>query len=318
MSVDVVNKTLPAAAGTVDQAGPEAGAPRVSVIVPSYNSRHTIGLTLASLRAQTAGFPYEVIVVDSSGDGTDAWVAREFPEVRLVHLKGQTYQGKARNIGARMARAPLLAFLDADCQACPEWVARIAEDLGREGVGALGGPLRNANPGSPVSRAMFVLQFRETLSRSEWTALTNHPAANSAYRREVFEQVGGYPEEMGSSEETVMNARLAERGWPVYFSPAMPARHWNLDRLRHFLTHQIKQGCFYRQARLSTPLPGHRALDSLWLTPLFPLYRFCRCLPVLGREVPRPWPFLATCPPLFLGFVFYSAGEIKGHLTFRK
>jgi hypothetical protein len=122
---------------------------------------------------------------------------------------------------------------------------------------------------------------------------------------------------MGSSEETVMHVRLAESARAIYFQPGMAAAHWNLERLAAFLAHQIKQGRFYRLARFQAPLPGSPWLSCLWVTPLFPWVRIWRCRAVLFDEVPR-WPArLTTVPPLILGFIFYSLGEILGHCQAR-
>jgi glycosyltransferase involved in cell wall biosynthesis len=288
--------------------------PDISVIVPSYNSRRTIRRTLQSLRDQRNAPPFDVIVVDSSDDGTERLIAREFPEVRLVHLTDRTWQGRARNVGARMARGQVLAFLDADCQACPNWIRTVVESLTGDGPCGVGGSMINANPRSAVSRAMFVLQFWETLRRTVPGAMANHPAANIAYRREPFELAGGYPEDMGSSEETVFHARLTAAGGSLWFNPAMTVTHWNLERWWIFLRHQVKQGRFYRQARRKTRLPGHPALNSLLLTPLFPLYRSTRCLPLLRRQCAGVGSLVVTFMPLLAGYVFYSVGEIVGHL----
>lgn len=286
----------------------------VSVIVPSYNSRRTIPGTLRSLRRQATGVKFEVIVVDSSDDNTDVMIAGDFPEVRLIHLTDRTWQAKARNVGARLARGEWLAFLDADCEADPDWVETAAGMLSRPEVHGVGGRLRNANPDSAVSRAMFILQFRETIPFQTPGPVGNMPANNIAYRKEVLLALGGYAEDMGSSEEPLLHLAMKEKGWNLYFEPRMVAAHRNLEKLGAFLTHQLKQGRFYRLARLRARLPGSSMLNRLWATPAFPLVRFWRTWPLVRIEVSdwrRRW---ATAFPLLLGFVFYSLGEIQGHL----
>ncbi|THD63300.1 MAG: glycosyltransferase family 2 protein [Phenylobacterium sp.] len=87
----------------------------MSVVIPLYNKRSTIGRSLASVLAQTFG-DFEVIVVDdgSQDDGAD-YVAAQFadPRVRL-HRQANAGPGAARNAGLTLSRGPFITFLDAD------------------------------------------------------------------------------------------------------------------------------------------------------------------------------------------------------------
>lgn len=89
-------------------------APRVSIVLPTYNRLDLLQQALASIRAQT--YPdYEIIVVDDgSTDGTRAWMEAH-PNDALVYLR-QANAGvsTARNAGIQAARGELLAFLDDD------------------------------------------------------------------------------------------------------------------------------------------------------------------------------------------------------------
>ena len=57
--------------------------PLVSVVIPSYNSSKHIRACLNSLLCQVSEIPFEVILVDSSNDGTDQIVRAEFPQIRM-------------------------------------------------------------------------------------------------------------------------------------------------------------------------------------------------------------------------------------------
>ena len=91
-----------------------APAPPVSVIVPLHNGEATIGTTLDSLAAQTAGEHLEVVVVDDGSTDEGPAVARRHPAVsRLVSQRSRGV-AVARNHGALIARGDWLAFLDQD------------------------------------------------------------------------------------------------------------------------------------------------------------------------------------------------------------
>jgi glycosyltransferase involved in cell wall biosynthesis len=90
--------------------------PRVSVIVPAYNTARLIGETLESIFRQTFR-DFEVVVVnDDSPDTAELELAlRPFRE-RIVYIRKQRNEGlaAARNTGIRAARGELIALLDSD------------------------------------------------------------------------------------------------------------------------------------------------------------------------------------------------------------
>jgi len=101
----------------------------ISVVVPTYNvesTRGTMRQCLESVVSQDAPAD-EIIVVDSSDDGTTD-VIREFePAVRLIHLPQPTFAGDALNLGVREASGEAIAFIDSDCVAERTWIKGIRE-----------------------------------------------------------------------------------------------------------------------------------------------------------------------------------------------
>src|SRR5438105_15944211 len=106
--------------------------PAVSIVIASYNARGTIAACLGSLTAQVDAPPCEIIVVDSSNDGTAEVVRRDFPAVRLIELPRRVHPGNARNRGVAAARGAILAFTDADCTVDSGWVRAIVTAHERE------------------------------------------------------------------------------------------------------------------------------------------------------------------------------------------
>lgn len=103
-------------------------APEVSAIIPLYNKRATIRRAIASALAQR-GVTAEIIVVDDGSTDDSATLVEALADTRpdrLVRLVRQENggPGRARNAGAALARAPLLAFLDADDEWRPGYLAK--------------------------------------------------------------------------------------------------------------------------------------------------------------------------------------------------
>lgn len=90
-----------------------AALPRVSVVIPCFNTERYIAATLRAALSQ-AGAELEVIVVDDgSTDGSAALVEREFPQVTLIR-QANAGVAVARNAGIQVATGEWVAFCDSD------------------------------------------------------------------------------------------------------------------------------------------------------------------------------------------------------------
>jgi glycosyltransferase involved in cell wall biosynthesis len=198
-------------------------APRISVIIPHLNQAEALARCLAALAAQEAAVPFEVLVVDN-GSATPPVVG---PAARLL-LEATPGPGPARNRGVVGARAPILAFLDADCVPAPGWIAAIAAHFVDPAAAVAGGEVRVTvrDPAMPTAVEAFesVFGYRVPLYiRRDGFAGTG----NMAVRAEVFAQAGPFPG-IGAAEDRVWGRRASAMGYPPAFLPAMrvetPAR----------------------------------------------------------------------------------------------
>src|SRR5258705_4071191 len=132
---------------------------QVSIIISSYNSAWTIERCLRSLehQVQQAQVSTEVILVDSSADGTAELVRPQFPWVRLFVRGERCYPGDARNYGIARASGTLLVFIDADCVAGENWLSEILT-AHQTNQAAVGGSVGNANPHSYVGWGDYFFQ----------------------------------------------------------------------------------------------------------------------------------------------------------------
>ncbi len=94
----------------------------ISVVIPSYNAEKTIRKCIDSLSRQTFRGDFEIILADSSGDLTAEVVSADYPRVKLIRFEKKTDPGTARNAGVKQAKGEVIAFIDADCEAAPDWI----------------------------------------------------------------------------------------------------------------------------------------------------------------------------------------------------
>ena len=101
--------------------------PDISVVIATQNQLARLRLVLCGLAGQH--FPeerFEIIVVDDGcTDGTDAMLAAEYPDVRVVQMRPNVGRCRARNAGVEQARGALVAFLDGDALPHPTWLKHL-------------------------------------------------------------------------------------------------------------------------------------------------------------------------------------------------
>lgn len=105
-------------------------SPLVSVLMPCYNSAATLGMALASLRAQTYT-NWECILVDDGSSDRPSEVVERFRDSRIHFMRLDTNTGRAhaRNVATSMAKGELLTMLDADDWIYPDKLERQVEIL---------------------------------------------------------------------------------------------------------------------------------------------------------------------------------------------
>jgi GT2 family glycosyltransferase len=183
----------------------------IAVIIPARDAERVLPRTLAAL----SGAP-EVIVVDNGSRDATAAVALA-AGARVVHEPRPSRPG-ARNAGARATTAPRLAFLDADCEPRPGWLAALGRCLDHAPL--VGGRIEMPGGTTRWSRfdAAWRFRQRETIERAGWAV-----SANLALTRELFDDLGGFDEAYTHSGEDVdLCLRARARGAPpVYCADAV-------------------------------------------------------------------------------------------------
>jgi glycosyltransferase involved in cell wall biosynthesis len=208
--------------------------PAVSVIVTTYDYGRFLAGALDSVLSQTFGDLEVIVVDDGSTDGTEAVVAPYLAEPRLRYeWTAHVGASRARNIGIRLAQAPLIAFLDADDRWLPHKlerqlaVFRADPELGvvygrRLMIDEEGYPFEHAQPPHHRGRVLPELFRRNFVCFS-----------SGVVRREVFDDVGVFDEELPLAMDYDLWLRVALR-YPFDFvdEPVVLYRtgHANLSR----------------------------------------------------------------------------------------
>jgi glycosyltransferase involved in cell wall biosynthesis len=216
---------------------------RYSVIIPAYNAGDTLAACLGSLAQQTlAPDQYEIIVVDDGSEDNTGRIAQSVPAVRRIR---QTKQGPAaaRNRGVVEARGEMVLFIDADCQAMPDWIEQMAKPLAQPEIVAVKGAYRCRQPElvARVVQLEYELKY-ERMEREPFIDFIDTYSA--AFRKNVFLETGGYDTRFtqASVEDQEFSFRLARRGCKMIFNPEAKVWHRHVTTLAAYCRKKWKIG----------------------------------------------------------------------------
>ena len=196
----------------------------ISVVIPLYNKEKQIAHTLQSVFNQTFQ-DFEIIIVDDgSTDGSVAEVEKfSDSRIRLIHQKNAGVSA-ARNRGIEEAKSDLIAFLDADDEWKPEYLAtqyHLSQKYPDCNVFACNYEFRNLE-GKVTRTIIRKLPFTGEdgiLSNYFEVASCSHPplwTSSIVVKKQAIQAIGGFPVGIRSGEDLLTWARLAVNGQIAY------------------------------------------------------------------------------------------------------
>lgn len=224
--------------------------------MPCYNARKTIAASLDAIFNQQVDFEYEVVIADSSDDGTDEIIRSRFPQVRLIHLDQLEMPGSKRNLGVRHARGEIVVFTDSDCLPDPDWLAQMVAHHQKIDADGIGGCVINGYPASLATWVSHLIEFSEWTERTPEKYVKNNPSCNLSFKRDVFHRFQVFFTDIYPTEDTLFNWTLSERGGKIFFTPKIRVVHMKHVRMRKLLSYQIALGRAAAEARRISTLPG--------------------------------------------------------------
>ncbi|MBN1894867.1 glycosyltransferase [bacterium] len=274
--------------------------PAVSVVIPCYNAVHSMRKTLEAVTGQAVDFPFEILVVDSSDDGTAELIRHGFPDVRLIHLPHRTLPGSGRNLGVCEAAGDIVVFTDSDCVPQSGWLQGHYDAHQKHDCEAVGGSVINGYPGHYVAWTSHLLEFNEWTPRSKPGYIWNNPSCNLSLKREAFFRHGIEFTDNWPNEDTLFNWELQRRGGRIFFDPDLRVVHLNRMALSKLFKHQFRLGKAVAVERRITDLPGRIFLKIPVLCLGLPLLRWAAALLRLLKRDRRTMLILLVVTPLWL------------------
>lgn len=199
------------------------GSPRISVVIPHLNQPDFLRRCLASLR-EGGRPPDQIIVVDNGSKRMPEDICSEVEGVLLLR-ESEPGPGPARNLGIEYAKNDVLAFIDADCIADPNWLSTAAAEMSDPVAQILGGDVRIAlaDPNRltilEAYESVYAYRMDRYIAREGFTG-----TGNLVVRREVLDAVGPFAG-LSVAEDRDWGRRATKAGYSIRYVAGMKVYH---------------------------------------------------------------------------------------------
>lgn len=272
--------------------------PLVTIIMPVRNEASFVGRSLGAVLCQD--YPVdriEIVIVDGdSEDGTKQVIQRTVSErgnhypLGKAHRHGATHvmvldnpsrsAPAAMNIGLRHARGDIIIRVDGHCEIPPDYVRRCVKALEATGADCVGGALLTIGE-TEVARSIAAAQS-SIFGVGGAAFRTGHggpryvdTVAFGAYRRQVFERIGGFDEELIRNQDDEFNLRLTQAGGRIWLDPSIRSVYYSRSSLGRLWRQYFQYGLYkVRVIQKRGAVPALRSLAP----PLFVFGMLCSML----------------------------------------
>lgn len=292
----------------------------LTVVVLTFNNSRTITACLDSVDRQTTP-PVEIVLVDDDSTDDTLALVRSFAERSSVPVRilrnGRRNISRGRNIGIAAVETPLMAFLDSDAYAEPEWVAELIKAFGRPDVAIVGGGVLAAHA-TPFAAAVAVSDsaVRDLAARGTIEFSTCNMALHTGrIQGEQFDERWVYAEDV----------EYVHRVGRAVIAPEARVRHESRATVRGYLRQMYWYGLWKVRYTVHTGevrlvdysataallLAGAGLIVSPWLWLLYPAFCAAETTAVVLLRRPRP----AQIPLIFVGWLVKNTGWGLGVLV---
>lgn len=262
-------------------------SPNLSIVIPTMG-RPILVRTLESVLATKGADQLEVIVV---GEIPDRDVLQKVTAIvsanaTVRHISISYPDGdssRKKNRGAQESRSDIVAFLDDDVIIAPDWPEHILNAFENPAVGLVSGPslvpddinLSARLAGLALtSRAAGYVSERYRIGNAAvreigWSRIIG---CNAAYRKSVFQQMGGFPPEFYPGEEMIAAWRTQQLGHTLLFIPAAWVYHYPRQSVKRFWRQVWGYGATrIRLKRAGTGFEWTTLVPAVWVLSLLVL-----------------------------------------------
>jgi len=197
----------------------------ISIVIPTLNAETFLQSLIQNINNQHDSKPREIIIIDSSSTDNTVNLARKLGCIVLVIDRRTFDHGGTRNLGARLASGEIIVFMTQDAIPRNEiFLKKLTEPLTDRSIAASFGRQVARTDANPIER--FTREFNyppKTIIKGK----ENIPDLGiktfffsdvcSAFRKDIFEETGRYPEKIIMNEDMIIAAKLVLAGHKIAY-----------------------------------------------------------------------------------------------------
>lgn len=285
---------------------------RLSIVIAAHNAEQVIASCLAALKREIDSQQDEIIVVDSSSDGTPGIVTASNPTGRLIHFDEPLTTPQLRGRGIAASKGEIIAILDPYSIVSAGWAQEVVRAHRERPNVAIGGAvdLYNEEGCGLLDWALYINEYGMFMSPVPEGAIEILPGSNISYKRHAL--FDGAAPRFSEFWKTFVNKDTEYAGSALWLAPAVRVSLWKPIPFFEFLRSRFDHGrCFAGMRSQQTSIVERfvRAITA----PLLPFVFLQRWGKRYWSRKRRRKEFLLTLPLQFLLFGNWAWGEFVGY-----
>lgn len=208
---------------------------RIDCVIPTYHPDEKFVASLKQLKKQTVSLG-KIVIMNTEESFFDVAIPEDMDYLEIHHIKKAEFDhGGTRNAGLMLTDADVVLFLTQDAVPANEFlVEKMLEPFADPQVAAVYGRQLADPKKSPVEA--FTRKFnypaesrKKTEEDLDTLGIKTFFCSNvcAAYRRSVYEELGGFPLKAIFNEDMIFASRLIERHYAVYYQAEAKVWHWH-------------------------------------------------------------------------------------------
>ncbi|MBL7142501.1 MAG: glycosyltransferase family 2 protein [Candidatus Pacebacteria bacterium] len=227
--------------------------PFVSIIIPCFNEEKYIGKCLGSLlRQDYSKEKMEILLIDGMSKDKTREVIKDFtgkyPFLRILD-NPKRFTPFALNIGIKNAKGDIIIRMDAHAGYEKDYISKCVKYSIEYDADNVGGFMKTLPSGKSLTAKAIAFclsnvfgvggsYFRTGLKEPRWV----DTVFGGCFKREVFDKIGLFNENLIRSQDMELNIRLKKAGGKILLHPDIIAYYYPKDNLKDFFVHNLKDG----------------------------------------------------------------------------
>lgn len=273
---------------------------RVSLVIPCYNEEKYIAQVVNNILSQT--YPVsniEAIFIDGNSTDSTSSIIQSFiaghANFKLIHNPNRTVPF-ALNLAIKQSIGNPIIRLDAHTIYAPDYIEKVMETFNHTGADIVGGPMRAVGNTSFQRSVAYCTSTKFGVGDSGFHDESKEGYADSVYlgawKREIFNEVGLFDEEMKRNQDDEFHYRAKSKGKKIYLNPEIKCWYYPRSSIKTLFKQYFQYGLF-------KPMVLKKVSSEIKLRHLIPVFFVL---------------YLLSIPVLFYFFHIYSLLFLVGYL----